>query len=456
MRNVISEMVHKDRCSGCGICAGLCPSEALSMTLQENGDLVPIVDNGRCQDKCHICLDICPFSNGFHNPRENNAMLFRDIPNSKYEDDIGWYLHSVVGYRIDDGLRKASASGGLATWCLEKILKKGFVKRVALVRIAQNQDKGFFEFYTASSVEDLRKSSGSVYHPVEISQILKNISAHGEERWAVVGVPCLCAAIRNVHRLKDKIPFVFGLACGMYQNTFYTEMLLAKSGVDRRNITNIEYRRKSDGASPSDYRFRGTDNRVIGRDVPYRDLPYYLGKNAFFRLNACNYCMDVFAETADVCFMDAWLPAYHKESKGTSLVVIRNNLLNELLQQGKTGREIWIDDIRPDDVIRSQRGHVRRKRELIYMRRRVQKPDNTGTAAVPTLEEKMRWWMQRCAQRRSKKAWSVYGRTYGKKAFWIAITDLLLMQRIMRIVVFWISLPQRVIGKIRRVLSNHG
>jgi hypothetical protein len=33
---------------------------------------------------------------------------------------------------------------------------------------------------------------------------------------------------------------------------------------------------------------------------------------------------------------------------------------------------------------------------------------------------------------------------------------LLLMQRIMRIVVFWISLPQRVIGKIRRVLSNHG
>ena len=163
--------------------------------------------------------------------------------------------------------------------------------------------------------------------------------------------------------------------------------------------------------------------------------------------------MDVFAEAADACFMDAWLPAYRKEPKGTSLVVIRDRGLSELLAQGQVAGEIWMDDISPGEVVASQQGHVRRKRELIYMRRGVQEPKDTGRAK-PTTAEKMNWWLERHAQRRSKRAWAKYGRKYGRFAFWLAMIDILLMQSMLTNMVKVMSLPKTFIRKFRRILIH--
>jgi coenzyme F420 hydrogenase subunit beta len=454
MTNVVTEIVNKDLCSSCGVCVGLCPPGALSIEFQKNGNLVPRVDAVRCLEKCHLCIDVCPFSRGFHNPREINDVLFRGFSDTRFHDNIGWYLNCIVGYRRNAELRNLSSSGGLATWCLESLLKKGMITRAAVVRFAKDRNNGFFEFYAASSVEELRASSGSAYHPVEISGIIKKIQSSKQECWAIVGVPCLCAAIRNSPRLGGKVPFVFGLACGMYQNIFYTEMLLAESGVDRENIENIEYRRKSDSGPPSDYRFRGTDNRGPGRQIAYHGLPSYLGMHAFFRLNACNFCMDVFAETADACFMDAWLPAYRKEPRGTSLVVVRNRELSELLFQGHSKGELQFDGIGCEEVCLSQKGHIRRKRELTYMRQGLQESEGSSSAK-PTTEERTHWWLERWAQRRSKSAWSRYGRKYGRFAFWFALSDVLIIQNIVKYVTKMISLPKRLVGKFRRILSHN-
>lgn len=454
MSDVVHEVVGKDICSGCGVCAGLCPANALSMEIQRNGDPVPCLDAARCADKCHLCLEACPFTEGVHNPRERNVELFSSVPAAKYDEDIGWHTHSIVGFRRDDELRKASASGGLATWCLEALIKEGIVTRLAVVRIAKYHDKGFFEFYAVSSVDELRQSSGSIYHPVEISEIMREINSNKQERWAVVGVPCLCSAIRNIGHLQNRIPFVFGLACGMYQNTFYTEMLLSKSGVNPKQIVNIEYRRKSGGGSPSDYRFRGTDNRGPGKEIAYHGLPYFLGKNAYFRQNACNYCMDVFAETADACFMDPWLPDYSRDPRGTSLVVIRNREISELFHQGQCNGEILVDEIGTEQVIASQRGHVRRKRELIYMRRGMHEFDDSGRVK-PTAVEKVNWLLQQHTQKRSKAAWAKYGRRYGRLGFWLVMMDILLMHSILALIVKMVSLPKRFIRKFRRMLIHN-
>jgi coenzyme F420-reducing hydrogenase beta subunit len=443
MNNVVTEIVAKELCSSCGVCAGLCPTRALAMAQQENGDLVPRVATDRCLEKCHLCLDVCPFSTGIHNPRKSNVDLFSGLSDAKFDENIGWYSQSIVGFRKDGDLRKTSASGGLATWCLEILLTKGLVTRVAIVRVSENHDHGFFEFYAASSIDELRASAGSIYHPVEISGIIQEIQLNKQERWAIVGVPCLCAAIRNSPHLNANVQFVFSLACGMYQNTFYTEILLDQSGVNRKHIENIEYRRKSDSSSPSDYRFRGTDNLGPGRDIPYRGLPFYLGKHAFFRLNACNFCMDIFAEAADVCFMDAWLPEYRHESKGTSLVVIRNEMMSYLIMEGQFDGELQFNEIAPGEVVKSQKGHVRRKRELIHMRsggQGIKCSDN----ANPTIVEKMNWWMEKRNQRRSKSTWSEYGRKYGRCAFWLALTDVLILQFMIKCVTKIFSFSKRL------------
>ena len=448
--HVIKRVVERDKCCGCGVCAGACPTNALTMAIQPNGDLAPNIEDSCCRDKCSLCISLCPFSDGVYDPRPKNEKLYNStsIPEAIFNEDIGWYIRSVVGNRKPPELRSLSASGGLATWCLEKLLKERMVTRIAVVRLARDKAKGFFEFYPASTIEELQQSAGSIYHPVEISDIIKDIASDRQQRWAIVGVPCLCAAIGNLGHLRKQIPFVFGLACGMYQNTFYTELLLDKSGVNRKTVSAIEYRRKSDGALASDYRFRGTDNERPGQEVAYKGLPYFLGKNAYFRQNACNYCKDVFAETADACFMDAWLPEYVNDSRGTSLAVIRNPLIAALFSRPSAGDEIELCDISCEQVVQSQRGHVRRKRETISMR--------SGDGALSTnqksgirLSERINWWLQSRTQARSKKAWSQWGRKYGRFVFWLAMLDALVLQKIVfGVIPEAVRLPKRVIRKI--------
>lgn len=453
MSNVVTNNISRDLCSSCGVCVGLCPSKALSMNLQNNGDLIPQVNTDHCQDKCRICLDICPFTAGFHNPRKINIALFSGISDAKYNEDIGWYTETIVGFRKNKNLRQTSSSGGMATWFLEILLKKKLVTQVVVVRLAENHTNGFFEFFAASSVEELRASTGSVYHPVELSEIIEKIKSNKQERWAIIGVPCLCTAVRNSPYLRKKVPYVLGVACGMYQNTFYTEILLTASGVDSKHVKSIEYRRKSVDGPPNNYKFLGTDNQKTGREIFYHDLPFYLGKHAFFRLNACNFCMDVFAEAADACFMDAWVPEYRNEPKGTSMVVIRNRVLGELILQGQLEGELQFDAINPEVVVLSQRGHVRRKRELIYMRRGVQRPNNT-CIAKPTTAEKINWWMERRTQTRSKKAWAEYGSKYGRFLFWLSLTDVLMMQTTVKYITKTLSLPKRLVNKFKRIFPQ--
>jgi hypothetical protein len=149
--------------------------------------------------------------------------------------------------------------------------------------------------------------------------------------------------------------------------------------------------------------------------------------------------------------MDAWLPEYHNEICGTSLVVVRNTALVELLSQGKYNENIKIEEISPKEVILSQRVHIRRKRELIYMRRGFQTGKNTNVA-MPTIAEKMNWWLEKRVQRRSKRAWAIWGRNYGRFAFWISLADVLLLLNVIKYVTRTISFPKRLIIKFKSKL----
>ena len=69
--NVIGEVVARNVCSGCGICAGLCPAKALVMGGKPNGDLVAQL-SGKCREGCSLCLKVCPFTTGIFDPRPLN------------------------------------------------------------------------------------------------------------------------------------------------------------------------------------------------------------------------------------------------------------------------------------------------------------------------------------------------------------------------------------------------
>lgn len=450
MSNIVDVVVDRGLCSGCGVCAGHCPSGILKMATLANGDLAAAIC-GQCEDKCSVCLSVCPFAKGYHDPRPRNTELFGQGGDEEqiFDENIGNYSRTFVGYLRSSGRRASSASGGLLTWCLETLLVKKMVDKVAVVRLAKDRQTSLFEFFIANSPEEIRNASSSIYHPVEISSLVRSILAEPNTKWAIVGVPCLCAAIRNSKRLDKQVEYILGLACGMYQNTMYTEMLLSKSGIPTKDVSEINYRKKNKKGPSNNFLFCTKDRSGrLGRDVEYKKLPFFLGINACFRLNACNFCKDVFAETADACFMDAWLPEYIADPKGTSLVVTRNKEIEALFPQGEQADDLWIKDIPPESAVRSQQGHVRRKRELIYWRLG-ELPDNKFVTH-PSLYERIDWWIQRRAQRKSKHVWGKYGRKYGRVVFWAMMTDVLVLRKSMLLIL----VARKVIKKLIMIIKG--
>ncbi len=378
-------------------------------------------------------------------------MLFGNetIPEAVFQDNLGWHLGSVLGYSAAGEHRSSAASGGLLTWCLENLLSQGMVDRVSIVRFHRTENS-FFEFQEASSPEDIRSAAGSVYQPVEISSLIRRMLAEPNLRWAVVGVPCLCSAIRALPQLRNSVRYLFGLACGMYQNVMYTEMLLSKAGVAANEVAGIGFRDKSTGGRANNYGFAAWDEAGC-RSVPvrYQGLPFFLGSNGYFRLDACNYCKDVFAESADACFMDAWLPECVADSRGTSLVVIRNKEVHNLFAAGVASEELCLTGAGANDVVNSQASQVRRKQELIYMRCAGSNPSKCREYKV-TLLERWQWWLQRRTLRRSKASWARFGRKSGRGAFWIAVLDLLALQKATGLLMRAVSAAKSRLGGVGR------
>ncbi|MFW6026718.1 MAG: 4Fe-4S binding protein [Candidatus Woesearchaeota archaeon] len=60
--NVTAIVVKNNMCIGCGVCAGLCPASALTIDFNDYGEYNAVLQ-GKCLEKCHLCLDVCPFNN---------------------------------------------------------------------------------------------------------------------------------------------------------------------------------------------------------------------------------------------------------------------------------------------------------------------------------------------------------------------------------------------------------
>src|SRR3546814_14989026 len=76
-----------------------------------------------------------------------------------------------------------------------------------------------------------------------------------------------------------------------------------------------------------------------------------------FQGGACEFCDDIFAETADVCLGDAWLPQYDSDWRGTNIVISRHADLDQLLREGARSGAVLLEDINLDLMALSQGGH---------------------------------------------------------------------------------------------------
>jgi len=363
--SVVTEVVGHELCIGCGLCAAICPEGSLEMAWNRYGEYNP-VEVTPCVRECGLCLKVCPFADHEMNEDTIGKELYGNVPGIGHRSEAGYHLATYVGYA--DKHRPTSASGGMATWLLERLLAEGIVDHVVCVASTDNPERRF-SFAVFDTLEGVQAGSGSAYYPVEMSGVVKHI-LETPGRYAVTGLPCFIKAIRLAQqknpKLRERVMVTVGLVCGQLKSSHFTDYIADLAGV-RETVTGVRYRGKSQEQPASNYHYAFTSEGEEVQRIFWNDGIAEAWMNRWFTPTACNYCDDIFAECADVTFMDAWLPEYSKDYRGTTLVVVRSPLIEDLISRGVQEGDILADPVPIEDVIRSQSVVVNvKRRHLAY------------------------------------------------------------------------------------------
>lgn len=367
-KTVIDVVVDQDLCIGCGVCAGVCPKGILSIKFNQYGEYNASLDVP-CQSNCGVCLKVCPFGGGIDNEDSLAKERYAKEPGIQHHKAVGYYLQSYYGYSCESNHRLRGASGGLTTWLLENLLVQKKVDCV--VCVTANNDPGkLFKFQVFDSVEGVRNSAGSVYYPVELSDIIKYILDQ-DRRVALVGLPCFIKAVRQAQKinvkLQTRIKYVLGLVCGQLKSRNYTGFVAAMVGL-RGSLAKVYYRKKNLLKLSSNFAFTAEDELGESAEIYWQAGVGQVWGNKWFTPSACSYCDDVFAELADVALMDAWLPQYVTDSKGANLLIVRSPDIAALFMEGIDKNQIYAVNISLEEVIRSQDAVLRGKRDHLAYR----------------------------------------------------------------------------------------
>ncbi|AFY53083.1 coenzyme F420-reducing hydrogenase, beta subunit [Rivularia sp. PCC 7116] len=371
---LFNTVVEGGYCSGCGACASV-ENSPIKMSLDKYGrfqaTLTSKVDTSALNTEV---LSVCPFSEVSPNEDEIGQELFGK--NSTYHDRIGYNLATYAGFVAEDSFRERGSSGGMGTWILNELFNHGLID--AAIHVKQHQptetDSKLFSFEISNSIDEIRTGAKSRYYPVEMSEVL-SLVRQKPGRYAIVGVPCFIKAIRLLAKqdpvIGDRIHFCIGLVCGHLKTTTFADMFAWQCGIEPGNLRSIDFRKKMPGQNANKYgvEVKGLqNNKEVSAIKSNYELYGYLWGHGFFKYQACDYCDDVVAETADVTVGDAWLPQYVKDSSGTNVVIVRNPLIQEIIEKGMTSNRLHLDRISADDAAKSQDAGLRHRREGLAYR----------------------------------------------------------------------------------------
>ena len=366
--NIIDSLSKSAICSGCGVCAAICPHNNLTMQFDLMGEYKPVLTK-KCTKKCGLCLAVCPWLTDGEAINQIGAQQFAQEVGIQHTPETGYYLKCYQGYCNDPIIRSKAASGGLTTSFLLRLLKDGEVDGIACVRPKDDPEK-LFEFFIARNREELLSAASSAYYPVEISGVLRQI-INSDGRYAVVGLPCfhfaLSLAEMKIPLLKDKIKYKIGLTCGGCPSKKYTSDILKKAKVKKGDVRQVTFRDTS--VFPN--RLGGTKIVDYNKRLRFVNYSYINWAHVSKRYTptACQLCDDIFSETAHIVFMDAWLPTLRKEQHGTNLVLLRDNRTVNLLKKTINDRflcdEVLIDRL----FLAHKHGVIRKKREQLNFRK---------------------------------------------------------------------------------------
>ncbi|NLX25871.1 MAG: coenzyme F420 hydrogenase, partial [Lentisphaerae bacterium] len=360
--NELDKIINGGYCIGCGACAAATHGRIEIVEdefLQYQAKLPAAIES----DDLASALSACPFSNSGLNEDEISEKVF-DQENGHVGDVIGYYRSLYAGHVTNDGWRDKVTSGGIITWTLTQLLERGLVDGVIHVKRCSRPGT-LFEYGVSRTADEVLAGAKSRYYPVEISKVMDFVH-ETEGRYVFVGLPCFNKAVRNLclHDpvLNERIVFFVGLVCGHLKSKAYAEMLAWRAGIDPKRLAQVDFRWKLPDRPSDQYGIRVEDVEGNSKVLVARETSGTNWGLGFFKYEACDYCDDIFSETADIAVGDAWLKQYTADSKGNSVVVVRSREMQQIINDGLAQGALQLDVLTAEEALMSQGGGFRHRR----------------------------------------------------------------------------------------------
>ncbi|MEA5026334.1 MAG: Coenzyme F420 hydrogenase/dehydrogenase, beta subunit C-terminal domain [Erysipelotrichaceae bacterium] len=318
------EKIAHDQCTGCFACFNVCPQNAITMNLDNEGFIFPSIDHSKCIN-CTACYYCCPAS------CINSIKSFKKV---------------LRGYSNDPTIRNNGSSGGIFGLLSKRIIEEGGVVWGAVffpdtlnVRHANSDDVS------------LNRILKSKYVQSEIRDAYKKVKEEliVDRKVLFCGTPC------QIHGLKlylkhdyNNLTTIDFICHGVPSERVFQEMLenIAKS--NNCTVREISFREKT----------RGWRTQTINIYLASGELisclsvknPYYMLflKNYTLRSScyACNYYQN---HQADITLADDWLiPANLDDDLGTSLVFCNTSDGQQLIE--KVASNVRILELKRNEI----------------------------------------------------------------------------------------------------------
>ena len=308
--------VDKKICTGCDLCAAICPQKCIKMISNEEGFLYPVIDNDLCIE-CNLCEKYCHAIN-IHTDNTYLPKVF-------------------AAYTKNDIIRMKSSSGGIFYSLARYVISLG-----GSVYGAVFNSNNEVIHDRADALDQIDNMLGSKYVQSRIeSDIYQQIRDDLENEKYVLfsGTPCQCGAVKHyTSGLKTNNLYIISFIChGVPSPLVWREYINWQTKVNGANVVKASFRDKTLGWTRFSMALEFSDGKKYQKPL---DKDYYL--KAFLKNNclrkSCYHCQYKGKErymNIDIMLAD-WWGAESSElltnscDKGISAVFVNTALGEEL------------------------------------------------------------------------------------------------------------------------------
>lgn len=371
MENNINKTLHNDLCTGCGVCEGACPFDAIT-TVVEKGNFRPKIDSSKCKN-CGRCIKACPGLGV-------GLVCLAD----KYQSEttchnkmVGRYEKCFTGYSNDFEVRYHSASGGMVSQFLIWLLENKKIDGAVVTRFDQ-ENSLLVKTFIATTREDIIAARSSKYAPVTLNRAVQDIKAASGSRYVIVGLPCHIQGLRKLmeidKKLRDKVVGLFGIYCSCGRSFYMTEQVFKERGIPKDKITYFQYRDEGclgkmvvkvpEGDANTIKVINNNSESVLSNEVrSYKEhyQSYYHPLRSFFIPRRCLFCIDHYAELSDISFGDIHIKPYSDDKIGVNSIIVKNKTWLSLLEECQKAGAIYLDEVPFKTISDSQKMSFKKK-----------------------------------------------------------------------------------------------